>query len=149
MDDALSSDKVHRDHADRLASKLELAHLQFELEKLHAMESLRAEHQSILERELRRAEELRQEKKRSEERVIWLESQLQAAMQAKSTATEAEQHVDPRLELAPVHPSTGYSVAVEEQKSVTVSPSCYYYSSRSVEQEPLQTIPQSLCMSRR
>ena len=63
LDDALSFDKVHREHADRLASELELSRLQFELEKLRAMESLRAEHQSILERELRRAEELRQEKK--------------------------------------------------------------------------------------
>ena len=43
LDDALSSDKVHREHADRLTSKLELASPQFELDKLRAMESLRAE----------------------------------------------------------------------------------------------------------
>ena len=146
LDDALSSDKVHQEHAERLTSELELSRLQFELDKLRAMESLRAEHQSILERELRRAEELRQDKKKSEERAIWLESQLQAAMQTRSTAAEIEQLVDPGLELAPVtvhHPSTGYSVAVEEQRSGNVSPSCYYYAPTNVEQEPLQTIPQT------
>ena len=46
LDDALSSDQVHREHADRLASELELSRLQFELDKLRAMESLRAEHQT-------------------------------------------------------------------------------------------------------
>ena len=147
LDDALSSDKVHREHADRLTSELELSRLQFELDKLRAMESLRAEHQSILERELRRAEELRQEKKKSEERATWLESQLQAAMQARSTytAAETEKQVD-LMESAPVtvhHPSTGYSVAVEEQRCGNVSPSCYYYPVRKMEQEPLQTIPQT------
>ena len=69
LDDVLSSGNVHRQHAEKLASELELARLQFELDKLRAMESLRAEHQSILERELRRAEELRQEKKKSGERA--------------------------------------------------------------------------------
>ena len=152
LDDAFSSDKVHREHTDRLASELELSRLQFELDKLRAMESLRAEHQSILERELCRAEELRQEKKKSEERAMWLESQLQAAMQARSTAAETEKQMD-LLEPDPVtihHPSTGYSVAMEEQRSGNVSPSCYYYPAvRSMEQDPLQTIPQSLYMSRR
>ena len=124
---------------------MELARLQFELDKLRAMESLRAEHQSILERELRRAEELRQEKKKNGERALWLESQLQAGMQARPTAPWTEQHMDP-LESAPVtvhHSSTGYSVAVEEQRSGNVSPSCYYYPVRDVEQEPLQTTPQT------
>ena len=74
LNDVLTSEKVLRDHADRLASKLEVAQLQLELDKLRALESLRAEHQTILERELRRAEELRREKIRSDERVIWLES---------------------------------------------------------------------------
>ena len=53
LDDALSSVKIHREHAERLASEMELSWLQFELDKLRTMESLRAEHQSILERELR------------------------------------------------------------------------------------------------
>jgi chromosome segregation ATPase len=148
LDDALSSDQAHREHAERLASELELSRLQFELEKLRAMESLRAEHQSILERELCRAEELRQEKKKSEERALWLESQLQAAMQPRSTAAETEQQMDP-LESVSVtthHPSTGYSVAVEEQRAGSVSPTCYYYPARKVEQEPLQTLPQMVSM---
>ena len=149
LDDALSSDQVHREHADRLASELELSRLQFELDKLRAMESLRAEHQSILDRELRRAEELRQEKKRSDERVIWLESQLKAAVQPRSVATETEQQMDP-LESVPVttqYPSTGYSVAVEEQRAGSVSPTCYYYPGRKVEQEPSQTLPQTQTVS--
>jgi hypothetical protein len=148
LDDAFSSDQAHREHAERLASELELSHLQFELEKLRATESLRAEHQSMLERELYRAEELRREKNISEERAILLESQLRAAMQPRSTAAETEQQMDP-LESIPVtthHPSTGYSVAVEEQRAESVSPTCYYYPVRKVEQEPLQTLPQMVSM---
>ena len=144
LDDALSSHQVHREHADRLASELELSRLQFELDKLHAMESLRAEHQSILDRELRRAEELRQ--KKSDERVIWLESQFKAAVQPRSMATETEQQMGP-LESVPVttqYASTGYSVAVEERRAGSVSPTCYYYPGRKVEQEPLQTCPQTV-----
>ena len=143
LNDVLTSEKVLRDHADRLASKLEVAQLQLELDKLRALESLRAEHQTILERELRRAEELRQEKIRSDERVIWLESQLQAAIQAKSFAAEAEHQGDPGLELAPVaahRPSTGYSDVEEEQRSGTASPPGGSYPPRNVDHEPLQTL---------
>ena len=149
LNDVLTSEKVLRDHADRLASKLEVAQLQLELDKLPALESLRAEHQTILERELRRAEELRQEKIRSDERVIWLESQLQAAIQAKSFAAEAEHQGDPGLELAPVaahRPSTGYSDVEEEQRSGTASPPGGSYPPRNVDHEPLQTLLQTECM---
>ena len=109
------------------------------LGKLRAMESLRAEHQSILECELFRAEELRQKKKKSEEKPCgWSPNSRQPA--------ETEQQMDP-LESAPatVHnPSTGYSVAVEENTDLATS-----LLVRNVEQEPLQTIPQSLYTSRR
>ena len=40
------------EHADWLASEVELSLLQFELDKLRAMESLQAEHLSILDSEL-------------------------------------------------------------------------------------------------
>ena len=61
----------------------------------------------MLKHELWQAKKLRQEKKR--EPCGW----IQAAMQARSTAAKAEQHVDPGLKLAPVtvhHPSTGYAM---------------------------------------
>ena len=60
-------------------------------------------------------------------------------------AAESEQQMDP-LESVPVttqYPSTGYSVAVEEQRAGSVSPTPYYYPGRKVEQEPLQTLPQT------
>ena len=84
LNDALSSVKINQEHAERLTSEMELSQLQFKVDKLHTMESLKDEHQSVLERELCRAEELRQEKKKSEgeERTMWLESQLQAAVQS-------------------------------------------------------------------
>ena len=44
------------------------------------------------------------------------------------------------------HPSTGYSVALEEQRSGIVSPSSYYYQPKNLEQESLQTIPKSESM---
>ena len=40
LDDALSSDKVNWEHAERLTTELEFLHLQFELDNLRAMESL-------------------------------------------------------------------------------------------------------------
>ena len=96
---------------------------------------------------------MRQEEKRSDERVIWLESQLKAAMQPRSMAAETEQQMDP-LESVTVttqYPSTGCSIAVEEQRAGSVSPTCYYYPGRKVEQEPFQTLPETQCpyMSRR
>ena len=54
-------------------------------------------------------------------------------------AAETEQQIDP-LESVPVttqYALTGYSVAVEEQRAGSVSPTCYYYPGRKVEQELL------------
>ena len=45
LDDTLLSVKIHQEHAERLTSEMELSRLQLELDKLHTMESLRAEHQ--------------------------------------------------------------------------------------------------------
>lgn len=73
-------------------------------------------------------------------------------MQVISTAVETKQQLDSREDLAPVmvqhHHSTGYSVAVGEQRSGSVSPSRLYYPQRrNVEQEPLrQSIPQMVSM---
>ena len=98
------------------------------------MECLKGEHQNILERELWRAEKLRQEKKKSEERALWLESQLQAALQAAAaTGIQAEPTVSVQ------HPSGGYSLAVEEQRLVNTVPHHYY----PVRVDHCQEIPQT------
>ena len=128
LTDVASAERLLREENSRMHAELEQIKLQFELEKLRTMEALRAEHQRQLEWEIQRAEELRLEKKRSDERAIHLESQLFAFLQQRDRcATGGE------LRSGAVSPYPSV-VSKEEPRCYSPAPVTLHFSTLFVQQ---------------